>query len=95
MTTLYVCHPATLDHLTPLGHPERADRIRVIERVLEQERFTALAREQAPMGELEAVALAHTEPYIATIRDAAPREGLVRIDADTVMSPAPCAPPTR
>jgi acetoin utilization deacetylase AcuC-like enzyme len=87
MRTLYLCHPAALDHQTPLGHPERADRIRVIERALEQERFAPLVREQAPMAGIEAVERAHPRTYIETIRDAAPREGLVRIDADTVMSP--------
>jgi acetoin utilization deacetylase AcuC-like enzyme len=87
MTTLYICHPATLDHATPPGHPERADRIRVIERALEHERFAGLVREQAPMGTLEAVALAHPGSYGRTLRDASPREGSVRIDTDTVMSP--------
>jgi acetoin utilization deacetylase AcuC-like enzyme len=87
MTTLYICHQAALDHQTPLGHPERADRIRVIERNLEQERFAALVREQAPMAEMASLTLAHPEVHILTIRDIAPREGLVRIDADTVMSP--------
>ncbi len=87
MNTLYICHPASLDHATPPGHPERADRIRVIERALEHERFAGLLREQAPMGTLEAVALAHPGSYGRALRDAAPREGSVRIDADTVMSP--------
>ncbi|HEY8382897.1 MAG TPA: histone deacetylase family protein [Microvirga sp.] len=87
MSTLFVCHPAALDHQTPLGHPERADRIRAIERILEQERFAGLVREQAPMADEAAIARAHPEVYIATIRDASPREGVMRIDADTVMSP--------
>jgi acetoin utilization deacetylase AcuC-like enzyme len=87
MTTLYVSHPSVLDHQTPLGHPERPDRIRAIERILEQERFTPLIREQAPLAEVETVALAHPESYVTAIRDTSPREGLVRIDADTVMSP--------
>lgn len=87
MTTLYLSHPAALDHQTPLGHPERADRIRAIERVLEQERFAGLVREQAPMADVEVVARAHPRFFVETIRDTAPREGLVRIDADTVMSP--------
>lgn len=87
MTTLYLSHPAALDHQTPLGHPERADRIRVIERTLEQERFAGLVRELAPMAELDRIVLAHPEPYVLTIRDTCPREGLVRIDDDTVMSP--------
>src|ERR1700712_848821 len=55
MTTLYLCQPAALHFSTPPGHPERADRIWVIERTLEQERFAALTREQAPAAEIEAV----------------------------------------
>jgi acetoin utilization deacetylase AcuC-like enzyme len=87
MSTLLITHPACLDHLTPLGHPERPDRLRAIERVLEHERFMTLAREQAPVAELESVALCHPLDYIQQIRDVSPRTGLVRIDADTSMSP--------
>ncbi|HEU4519483.1 MAG TPA: histone deacetylase family protein [Microvirga sp.] len=87
MPTLLVHHPASLEHRTPLGHPERADRIRAVERIFEQERFSHLVREQAPMAAAEALARAHPEAYLDMIRDAAPREGLVQIDADTVMSP--------
>ena len=88
MSTLYISHPACLDHQTPFGHPERPDRIRAIERALEKERFTSLVREQAPMAEMDSLALAHPEEYIRNLRDISPREGLVRIDEDTVMSPA-------
>jgi acetoin utilization deacetylase AcuC-like enzyme len=87
MNTLYLSHPAALDHQMPLGHPERPDRIRAVERALEHERFTGLVREAAPLGDFDRVLLAHPEAYIAEIQNAAPREGLVRIDADTVMSP--------
>jgi acetoin utilization deacetylase AcuC-like enzyme len=87
MPTLLVHHPASLEHQTPLGHPERADRIRAVERIFEQERFSHLVREQAPMAAAEALARAHPEAYLDMIRDAAPREGLVQIDPDTVMSP--------
>jgi acetoin utilization deacetylase AcuC-like enzyme len=87
MSTLYIAHPASLDHQTPLGHPERPDRIRAIERALEKERFTSLIREQAPMAEIESLALAHPEDHIRHLRDISPREGVVRIDEDTVMSP--------
>jgi len=87
MPTVLVHHPASLEHQTPLGHPERADRIRAVERIFEQERFSHLVREQAPMATAEALARVHPEAYLDMIRDAAPREGLVQIDADTVMSP--------
>ena len=87
MTTLFLCHPAALEHQTPLGHPERPDRIRAIERVLEKERFSALVREPAPMADIAAIARVHPQVYIDSIRNMAPREGLVRIDEDTAMSP--------
>jgi acetoin utilization deacetylase AcuC-like enzyme len=86
-TTLFLSHPACLDHVTPAGHPERADRLRAIEQAMEDERFQTLAREQAPMAPLEVVALAHPMDYIEAIRGASPSEGLVRLDADTSMSP--------
>jgi len=87
MSTLLITHPACLDHLTPPGHPERPDRLRAIERVLEAEKFQNLARVQAPKAALETVALCHPKGYIDAICDASPTKGLVRIDADTSMSP--------
>ena len=87
MSTLLITHPACLDHLTPLGHPERPDRLRAIERALEAEKFQTLARVQAPTAALETIALCHPMDYVTQIRDATPREGMVRLDADTSMSP--------
>src|SRR6187551_2152305 len=87
MSTLLLSHPACLDHLTPAGHPERPDRLRAIEQVLEDEKFQSLARVEAPRGPLDIIALCHPTDYIAAIRDASPAEGLVRLDADTAMSP--------
>lgn len=87
MSTLLVTHPACLDHLTPSGHPERPDRLRAIERTLEAEKFAGLVREQAPTLPLETIALCHPMDYIEAIRDASPKEGMVRLDADTSMSP--------
>ena len=87
MSTLLISHPAFLEHLTPLGHPERPDRLRAIERALEAEKFQTLARSQAPLASLETVALCHPMEYIIEVREAAPREGLIHLDADTAMSP--------
>jgi acetoin utilization deacetylase AcuC-like enzyme len=91
MSTLLVTHRACLDHLTPPGHPERPDRLRAIDRVLEHERFTALAREQAPAASLATVTLCHRPDYVEQIRAASPTHGLVRLDADTSMSPGSLA----
>ena len=87
MSTLLISHPAFLEHLTPLGHPERPDRLRAIERALEAEKFQTLARSQAPLASLETIALCHPMEYIVAVREAAPREGLIHLDADTAMSP--------
>jgi len=87
MTTLYVTHPACLDHLTPPGHPERPERLRAVEAALEDEKFQALARAQAPTVPLETIALCHPLDYVEAIRNATPDDGLVRLDADTSISP--------
>jgi acetoin utilization deacetylase AcuC-like enzyme len=87
MPTLLVSHPACLEHVTPLGHPERPERLRAVERAFEEEKFALLARELAPMAGLDLIALCHPMEYVEAIREASPREGMVQIDADTAMSP--------
>src|SRR4051812_28951796 len=87
MTTLLLSHPAFLDHDTPPGHPERADRLRAINEVLGEDRFNPLARAEAPEGSLDDVTLCHSEPYVTELRGVAPTSGLVYIDGDTSMSP--------
>jgi acetoin utilization deacetylase AcuC-like enzyme len=87
MSTLYITHPACLNHLTPSGHPERPDRLRAIDRVLEHERFQTLARVAAPEASIDDIALCHPRDFIEEIAAAVPKEGMVRIDADTSMSP--------
>src|SRR5271168_2551641 len=87
MSTLFITHPACLEHLMPLGHPERPDRLRAITHALEAEKFQLLARVQAPRATLETIALCHPMDYIMQLRDVTPTEGLVQLDADTSMSP--------
>ena len=84
MSTLLVTHPAGLNHLTPLGHPERADRIRVLDRIFEQEKFSLLVRDAAPRGEREDIIRVHPADFFDAMGGATPAEGLVRIDSDTV-----------
>jgi acetoin utilization deacetylase AcuC-like enzyme len=87
MSTLLITHPACLDHLTPAGHPERPERLRAIAHALDGEKFQSLARVEAPAASLETIALCHPMDYVVEIRDATPQQGLVRVDADTSMSP--------
>ena len=87
MSTLLISHPACLQHLMPLGHPERPDRLRAIEAALEAEKFQTLVRVAAPLAPLEVIALCHPMDYITALRDATPTDGLIHLDADTSMSP--------
>ena len=87
MTTLLLTHRASLDHLTPPGHPERPDRIRAVDQVLGESRFDKLVRQEAPEGTLELARLCHDEHYIEELRRIAPDKGLIYLDGDTSMSP--------
>ncbi|MEI5665716.1 histone deacetylase family protein [Bosea sp. CCNWLW174] len=91
MPTLLISHPSSLRHVTPPGHPERADRIRAVQQALEDERFALLQRVEAPEGTLAQVALCHPAAYAQAIVEAAPQEGMVQVDADTIMSPGTLA----
>ncbi len=87
MTTLYVHHDQFLNHQTPIGHPERADRLRAIAKVLEDEAYDDLDRVEAPVAPVETALLAHPQSHIDHVVRSAPQTGLYQIDADTMMSP--------
>jgi acetoin utilization deacetylase AcuC-like enzyme len=87
MTTLLLSHPASLNHETPPGHPERADRLRAVAQVLGEDRFSELERVEAPEGSLDLVGLCHDAHYVDELRHIAPLSGLVHLDGDTSMSP--------
>ena len=85
--TLLISHPSSLGHDNGPGHPERADRIRVIERTFESEIFQLLPREFAPELDYDALLRVHPADYVESIRAAAPAEGLIDFAEDVVMSP--------
>ncbi len=87
MTTRLYTHPIYLEHITPSGHPERPDRLRAIAKALEDERFDALDRAEAPEGDPDAILYAHPEQFRDMVVSRIPEEGLARIDADTTASP--------
>lgn len=87
LTTLLVTHSACLAHDMGRGHPERPDRLRAIDEALADDSFDGLQRLEAPTIERAAILRVHPADYVEAIEQAAPREGRVRIDADTAMSP--------
>ena len=87
MTTRLYHHPIFAEHLTGLGHPERPDRMRAVAAALEAEAFQHLDRQEAAEGSVETIYRCHPEQHVRRIAKAIPEAGMVRIDADTVVSP--------
>ena len=84
MTTILYSHPDCLDHVTPAGHPEQVERLRVIEHALSG--FEDLERREAPMAEDADILLCHPAHHLERIVGMAPVGRSVALDADTHMS---------
>ena len=91
MSSLLITHADFILHDTGPGHPERADRMRAIDRALSAPGFEALVRAEAQMRDdvEDQIALAHPRHYIAGLKALRPLPGgdTVQLDPDTVMSP--------
>ena len=85
--TLLVENPAGLDHLTPLGHPERVERLSEINEALSAPEFDDLTRRIAPMADEAVLLLGHPQSYIDWVRAQIPALGRAALDADTHASP--------
>lgn len=94
MATLLLTHPVFAEHDTGPGHPERADRMRAIDKVLAHESYSALERAEAPLREdaEDAILRAHPADHLARVKDTATtaerEKRNIHIDGDTVVSPA-------
>ena len=86
MSTLLVSQPNYADHVTPQGHPERADRIAAVEEALSKQRFDRLLRRDAVSGDITLAELVHDGQYLARLRKARPAEGIGQLDPDTFIS---------
>ena len=90
MSALLLTHPCFLEHDTGEGHPERPDRMRVLDKVFSDPRFDALVREEAPLRDdcEEAILRVHPEIYLDRLKRLRPEPGkpAIRLDPDTVLS---------
>jgi acetoin utilization deacetylase AcuC-like enzyme len=80
-------HSSCLLHNAGPGHPESPSRLQAVLHALDDERFATLDRIEAPRATRVQLERAHDPALIDLLFDNAPREGHVRIDADTAMSP--------
>ena len=87
MTTLLITHPASLNHNNGTGHPERPDRLRAIDSILEQEKFQPLIAGRAGCRRARDHRALPSDGLHRGNPQASPKEGLVQLDADTSMSP--------
>jgi acetoin utilization deacetylase AcuC-like enzyme len=87
MTTALISHPDCLEHATPEGHPERADRLRVVDRVLGDECFMHLLRVDAPLAEDAHILRCHPRSHLDRLTALLPEHGERAIDSDTFMVP--------
>ncbi len=87
MATLFVTHHDCIEHDTGPGHPESADRLRVVQRVFEAEEFMFLHREEAPMADLDLIKAVHDPAYVDKVMATIPETGIVALDGDTYISP--------
>src|ERR1044072_5963672 len=86
MTTLLVSQRNFDSHVTPTGHPERAERLRAIERELAAPAFAELKRKDAPSGDIGLAALVNGYGFLEILQRARPAEGIAQIDEDTFIS---------
>lgn len=88
MTTRLYEHKIFLEHNTPDGHPERADRLRSLAIALEHPNFERLVRVESPQANEDAVLLAHPEAHLTSVMREIPEEEdrIRQIEADTYVS---------
>jgi acetoin utilization deacetylase AcuC-like enzyme len=81
-------HAVCLQHDPGPGHPESPARLRAVLQALDQDRFASLDRVEAPRATREQLLRVHTAAHVDRILDILPAKGTVRLDEDTLMSPA-------
>src|SRR6267142_5716860 len=87
MRAAFVTHADCLKHEMGAGHPERPERLAAIEdQLIASGIGQHLERYDAPLATDEQLARVHPIEYVKAIREVAPREGTIHLDADTAMN---------
>ncbi|MFN9925565.1 MAG: histone deacetylase family protein [Phenylobacterium sp.] len=86
MSVALYTHPDMFDHHPGGRHPERSERLGAVLGALDDATLD-LDRREAPLVAPADLARVHNAAYLAAIENAAPIQGVARLDPDTVMSP--------
>ncbi|GGA50017.1 histone deacetylase family protein [Dyella nitratireducens] len=79
-------HTVCLQHDPGPGHPESPARLRAVLEALDQDRFAAVDRVEAPRATREQLLRVHTPAHVERILAITPDADTVRLDEDTLMS---------
>ena len=81
-------HSVCLQHDPGPGHAESPARLRAVLEALDQDRFATVDRIEAPRATREQLLRVHTPAHVDRILAITPEADTVRLDEDTLMSPA-------
>jgi acetoin utilization deacetylase AcuC-like enzyme len=81
-------HSVCLQHDPGQGHAESPARLRAVLEALDQDRFATVDRIEAPRATREQLLRVHTPAHVDRILAITPESDTVRLDEDTLMSPA-------
>jgi acetoin utilization deacetylase AcuC-like enzyme len=85
MKTAIVTSKSSLDHNTGSGHPESISRVTsIIDKLRKNQK---LIWKNPAVFDKEIIKEAHSPNYLSSVENAFPKEGLVFLDGDTVVSP--------
>ena len=87
MLQLYT-HAVCLQHDPGPGHAESPARLRAVLKALDHDRFAVIDRVEAPRATREQLLRVHTADHVDRILSITPADETVRLDEDTLMSPA-------
>ena len=80
-------HPDMLRHEPGDRHVERPARLKAVMDILNDAGDLDLERHEAPLVDIADLALVHPQRYIDEVIAASPKDGRVKLDPDTAMSP--------
>ena len=86
MTTRLYSHDIHLQHVTPAGHPERIDRLKVVAQALSAPEFDELDRQNSVEADETIMELVHPASFIKRIRSSIPEDGFAKLAEDTYIS---------